>query len=771
MLDAITFSDTWKERILFDLTSFADPGTPVDVTGSGRTFRVAWTMRGAIREATFSVSFDRGVWVTASGTNQQYRQFIAGPDMANLREVAAMIRQASPATLFVATKATRGEGNSLIPRPALEVLTGLLSEENANATTVVMITGDAGAGKTRVLQELVRRQADDYLHGRATKLLLYVDAQGRALARLNEALATELQDLKVGLTYHSVAVLARLGIIVPVIDGFDELLGVSGYDDAFSSLAGFLEQLQGEGQLLAAARSVYYEEEFLARAGRMSTTGNQAWSQVPVRVLPWSDDDRDQFVSRWAAQQGLSNPETAALRKRVGEVFSVHHEALAARPLFFTRMVDLLQRDPKFSGGDDMFQTLVDEYIRRERKEKLLDRQSASLLTADQFGRLMRELAEEMWNQETRELDPASVREVAQYFVEVEGLPDTAKQVVVERMPTLAFLGRSDSLSPHVGISFEHELFFFYFLARSIVSQITTVDMDMRLVLSRSALPEIVADRVAMELDASGGAGTREGLQGQLDRLADTSSTEWRRATQVRENAGLLVMALLRTYSGSNGISRDVDRCTIRSVILPGSHLKNVTLTQCSLIDVTLRRTDLASTKFLNCEVRDVWFLEPRVTVDTTRLELQGLDTAHVSGIRVLERGGDTLTHDPSAVAETLRRCGVPMDSGHSVADTRASSRYMELLERLMRAYRRANPICTDDGNLKQLFGDPLWKTLERLLVDHKIVTKEHRATSGQSKAFLRRRFLPEQIMSGLHEHQAADPHVRAFWMALKSEC
>ena len=99
-----------------------------------------------------------------------------------------------------------------------------------------------------------------------------MNAQGRPLARLNEALATEPQDLRVGLTYHSVAVLAQLGVLVPVIDGFDELLGVSGYDDAFSTLGRFIEQLNGEGQIIASARSTYYEEEFPERAGRASAT-------------------------------------------------------------------------------------------------------------------------------------------------------------------------------------------------------------------------------------------------------------------------------------------------------------------------------------------------------------------------------------------------------------------------------------------------------------------------------------------------------------------
>ena len=472
MPDTTEFSRYWKNRIERDLTSFGDPGATVAVTGSGRRFRATWTMRGKDHEAVFSTSLDRGVSVDTGGRHLPYRAFVAGTDMADLQHVARMILQASRPRLFVPTRADYPDGIDSTPRPALDLLTMLLDEENHDATRVIMVTGEAGAGKTRVLQELVRRRADDYLRGQSSKLLLYVNAQGRALARLNEALATELQDLKVGLTYHSVAVLARLGILVPVIDGFDELLGVSGYDDAFSSLAGFLEQLEGEGQLLASARSVYYEEEFLSRAGSMSATGDQAWSHDAVRVLAWSDEDRDDYLRQWAKKQGLSPDASATLRERVQRVFDEGNVGLASKPLFFTRMVDLLRSSPDFPAGEDPLRALVREYLARERTDKLLDRQSRPLLTEEQFGHLLCELAQEMWNQETRELDSRSVREVAEYVVETEGLSATAKQVITERMPTLAFLARSEgSSTPRTGISFEHELFFFYFLAGSIVSQ------------------------------------------------------------------------------------------------------------------------------------------------------------------------------------------------------------------------------------------------------------------------------------------------------------
>ena len=771
MPDTYEFVAYWKDRIERDLASFGDLGTTVDVTGSGRRLRATWTMRGAVRDAVFSVSLDTGVQVNVNGRHLPYRSFIAGTDMADLQQVAQMIRQASKSQIFVPIRAEHTGGGDAESGPAVKLLSTLLDEGNLDATRVIMITGDAGAGKTRVLQELVRRRADDYLRGQASSLLLYVNAQGRALARLNEALATELQDLRVGLTYHSVTVLTRLGMLVPAIDGFDELLGVSGYDDAFSSLAGFLEQLEGGGQVLTSARSVYYEEEFLSRAGSRSVTGDQRWSHEAVRVLAWSDEDREEYLKRWSSEKGLPDEQSARLQERLQAAFDGPNEDLASKPLFFTRTVDLLRENQNFAGGTDLLRALAQEYLARELNDKLLDRHLQSLLSPQQFEDLMCELALEMWNQETRELDVSSVREVAEYVVESEGLPENTRQVVVERMPTLAFLASGDGRSPsRTGIAFEHDLFFFYFLAESIASQLASAGADVRIVLSRSALPEDVANRVVMELNTAQPAAEVDDLQMLLDRLAEGGAKEWHRTTQVRENAGLLAMALLRGYARSDNAAREVEGCTVRSVVFPGSHLKGVTLRHCALVDVAVRRTDLSTTRFVDCEARDVVFVEPQISPDSTRLELKGLDPTQVTGIRV--RQGDLMEthHAPRNIIDELVQCGAPVRREQERSGPRVAPEYIAMLERLMHAYHRANPICKEDENLKVIFGDSKWSGIEQLLIEHNLVELERRSTSGKPKDFLRRRFLPEKLMAGLSDREGTDGRVRAFWSAVEEQ-
>ena len=761
------FFKSWNERIRRDLASFGDPSASVDIDGPERRFRAVWTMHGESREATFSLSRDQGVWVTEGGTRRvPYRTFASGSRIADLRHVAQMIQSAWKPTLFVQARA-KSPADPVADThdkdgPAIEILKSLL-DEAADTTRVVIVTGGAGAGKTCVLRELVRRQAEAYLSGRTSKLLLYVNAQGRALARLNEALATELQDLKVGLTYHSVAVLSQLGVLVPVIDGFDELLGVSGYDDAFSSLAGFLEQLHGEGQILASARSAYYEEEFIERAGRAAANGDQGWSRVPVTIQEWSDDDRRNYLDTWVQEKDWPASKAEAFRRRVTNTFSGgRYDTLTSKPLFFARVIDLLQEPSSSFNGDDLLQTLVQEYSSRELKDKLLDRQSRPLLTNDQFGDLMQELAEEMWNQETRSLDVGSIRFVAEYFVHDAGLPDTAKQVIVERLPAMAFLGRHDAPSARGGIAFEHELFFFYFLARTIAARLAEEGADLRVILGRSALPEEVADRVAQEMAETKGPAVGKRLQTMLNRLSKAAEQESRRTAQVRENAGLLAMALLRNASGPD--AHPIEGRTIRSLVFPGSHLKNVTLERCSLIDLTMRRTDLSSTRFVECTARDVRLHEPRVSRESSRLELSGLGVDDVTGIRVLDVASEA-NFDPSFIAETLRSCDAPITDVPGSTGPAVSKQHLLVMERLMQVYRRTNLVCLQD-NLS-MFSTRGWPEVRRQLVEHGIVSLEERATRGRPKQFLRSRFLPAQIMEGLAGRPDTDPQIRAFWATL----
>ena len=378
--------DYWRNRIEQDLAPFADPGTTLEVAMTGRAVTVRWEMRAEHKEALFFLSAGLdSVQVSFGGRTYSYSSFLASEGMADLRTTARMILQAAGTGPYVQTKARLiGPGGRGDPVPAVALMQEALAAPSGSATRILFVTADAGAGKTVVLRELVKTQALAYQQSRTACLYLYVNAQGRALARFHEALATELNELRSTIPHHAIAPLVRAGIVVPIIDGFDELLGVGGYDDAFASLSAFIEELDGYGQLVASARSAYYEDEFISRASSSSLLGSQAWEVTAVAVAPWGPAERNGFVTL-VVPEG----ERAEVSQKV-ETAVARNEELLRKPFFVAKTVDLLKKGINVGEGADLLAQLVTAYLDRERTEKLLDANLNPLLTTAQVQGIAR---------------------------------------------------------------------------------------------------------------------------------------------------------------------------------------------------------------------------------------------------------------------------------------------------------------------------------------------------------------------------------------------
>ena len=145
-----------QERIGRDLKPFVDPGTELQVDRAGRCISAEWTCRGSVHEAQFTVS-PESVQVQFMGWSLPYKSFLVSPDMADLLGLAKMILQSQGDALYVPTRANKVDEPQSSPQPAVELLQAVLADDTSASTRIVMVTGDAGAGKTRVLQELVKR--------------------------------------------------------------------------------------------------------------------------------------------------------------------------------------------------------------------------------------------------------------------------------------------------------------------------------------------------------------------------------------------------------------------------------------------------------------------------------------------------------------------------------------------------------------------------------------------------------------------------------------
>lgn len=748
-------------RLRRDLTPFADPGTRLDIVEAGRRFDASWQRNGQAMRASFAWSITSGLSVTRQGQTLPYTSYLASTEMADLASLAKAIERTTPAGFYVEAAARCDELAIDGPQPAAGLVQGLLALEVSEGTQLLFVTGDAGAGKTRLLRELVARQARAYLAGSVTTVFLYINAQGRALARFNEALATELQDLRAPFTYHVVATLVRNGLVVPLIDGFDELIGVSGYDDAFNSLAAFIDELNGEGRIVASARSAYYEEEFVERSQRNLSAGRQSWRQWTVRVQQWEAEQRQVFVEAFAGEHGLTGERRAVLARQMEAVFRGANAALGSKPLFVARVADLLAAGVNLSENpEDLLDELVGLYLQREGGEKLLDRNGQPLLSVEQLKWLMAGLAEEMWQQETRELDRRTVRDVAEFVLdESTGLGEAAAQILVERMPMLALLtpGETDG-----SVAFEHETFFGYFLAWMLAGIFERTPLELRMVLSRAPLPREVAQRVASH-QRQVGSGHLDASQ-ILTRLTEASRTAASRATLVQENGGLLAFETLRGTASEGALARlDFER-----LIFAGMSFQDWVFRECRFSQVQFKRCDLSATRFEQCQARELLLQEPVIDPTRTKLDVDGLRSdSGILGLRIRDGKGWRLEYDPHRIAALLQKVGL-LKAGEQASARAVAPAELDVLERLMRAYHRANLVCSEDENLRELFANPAWPNVLERLLRHGVLSEEQRQSSGRAKAFYRRQYLPDRIMAGVYANARVERPIELFWQDME---
>ena len=585
--------------------------------------------------------------------------------------------------------------------------------------------------------------------------------QGRALARFTEAVAAELDELRSSLTFHEVTPLVRLGLLVPVIDGFDELLGVGGYDEAFSSLSAFVEELDGDGQLITSARSAYYEQEFVSRSASVSSLGTPIWRQVGIQVLDWTAEESESYVLRTCEGRGLAPDASAKILAAVRSAFSGDNNPLFTKPLFVSKTLDIVLSGKSLDSDRGLLQSMVSIYLERERTEKLLDRNGRSLLTAPQIETLLTEVAEEMWNLETRELDTRSVKSIAEYVVESYGV-ETGAQIVIERMPTMAFLSLGSRKN---SVAFEHETFFSYFLASRLADRLRVSQAPLDVLLGRSVLSDDIAAITAerMGLIASGEGSD---LQSTIARMGSAGVAQTARQMQVRENSGRVTQAMLKFACRGNRVVQDL---VVSRVVFPGGDLRGVVMERPRFLHVEFRRVDLTQTALHSGTAEHTTFFDVAVDRRRTRLELAGLDyRSAIVGLRVAREEVFHSEFDPQVVRAVLVDVGLLESTAPQPRRRTVRPQIVELFERFVRAYNRANPICTADDTLRGIFTNQNWEELQRSLVESQLVSVERKNTSGRPKVFLRRLVTQQEMLAGIDPDAAVPSNVDRFWSLLE---
>ncbi len=747
------------ENIKHDLAAFTDPNTISEFEATGNTLRAEWMSRQQKHSAEFKLSQNGEVVVEFQNQEMPYPTFLASPSMADLDEIASMMAAPQSDEIYVNTRASIDDESSN-EMPVDMAINTSLANPPAGSTRILFVTGEAGAGKTRSLRHLVRDQAAKYRNRTSNKLYFYVNAQGRALARLSEALATEIQDLRArSLTYHAVPALTRNFLLVPIIDGFDELLGVSGYDDAFSSLRRFLAELNGQGQIVASARSAYYEQEFLTRANVYGLAEKNIEIK-PIRILPWAQEEISQFTIRAYNASDRRDISFDEFKDALNEAFeSDANSKLREKPFFLARVADLVLTGENFEPTD-LVEQLVSRYIERERTEKLLDRGSRPLLSSGQIRELLGEFSTEMWHQGTRALDVEDVRTLTEIYAEDQKLEPSVMRVIAERAPFMAFFTKGTGGRR---VQFEHEIFFSYFLSRTVERALSGGVNSAFDCLMRGPMPEFVNDFVG-EMIARDANWDRSWPVGFIETLNSVNQMRSSASVQARENSGGLLVGVAGAQRSWK--NRKIEESKLEGYIFAGLSFKGVEFRAAKFLNSRFVGVDFVDAKFTDCEVdAHCHFQDILVDPDSTILEFRGLDVeSQVSGLRL--RKGDTYQRvfRPNLIATIIHACGIDIeDFGILYVDNDV----VLLIEQLMRKFERTNMFWPDDAPNQGIVKNSRWEELrDRLLAFRILSLDEQRSVSKQPREALRRNFLPQQIMAGLSSSAEAPEEIRGFWQS-----
>ncbi|MET8655006.1 NACHT domain-containing protein [Nocardia aurea] len=745
------------ELLATDLSCFADPGTEVRSEPEARgKHRVQWVQDGKRRIATFTLEDLDKPWpssVEYNGATMSYAGFLASPHMADLRGVARnMMNILRPIPSYVSIDAVRVDDTSDVnePKRGEDVITELAWPGDGR-TNVIFVTADAGVGKTSLLQNLTRMKAEEYMRGATTALWIYVDAQGSRLAQLDQAIAAVLDDARAKFPYHATAPLVRVGAMVLVVDGFDELIGsVGSYDEAFSSLASFISDLRGYGCIIAAARSTYYEQEFLARTASTLAFGSDSWLLSAIRLLDWSSDKRQEYVRAEASRRGRAGHDVEAIVANIERALSAADvQGVGYKPFFVSRALDILI-EGELPDGTSLLDRLVAAYVLREVAQKLQSPATGTpMLDSDQYRYLLSEVAEEMWRQETRELSNSSVREIAEILGGAIGLQGDILREVVERLPYGAIL--SQGTLPG-GVAFEHDIYYSYFLAEPVARTWMQADVrSLTQLLRRGRLPEEAAAMAGRRLRG------RE-AQPLLTVLSNSTARANGDTEQVKRNAGALAAGFL------NGIPNHglrLSNLIFGDVSMNGLEIYDSTFSRCQF-----NGTDLSGAKVVRCHADGVQM--DRVIVDplNTELDIELLQIDDFYGLGLKTEFGERWIFSPVELTEVLEACSLPA-AKRKQATRDVHPDVVDIIDRLCRLYVKANAIAETDTGMFRIVSDPRWKSVRGALLSAGVLSIETKAASG-NKVFLRRNDRPQEIMLGMRADGQVSDSVRKLWDLLE---
>lgn len=763
-------SDLFRDSILKDLAGFQEAGGPpahaYDDVGVG--FVIEWhraTSDGVeLRMDHFRVGKD-GLreWRDDGAGWLSYSAFLHR--IANLGVVARrlwhemdelekrLIREeveglgwSGEAKLRPATVTVRDDGNRAEPqRKTFSDLIDDLDDEigvEHGQTLVYFVNGEAGIGKTRAMLSAALHRAAEVANGDqpdGIPLFLYIRSNGHVLENLVEVVNSAVATTR-NLTDLAVKALCRNGVMALLIDGFDELLGGAGFNDAVTALRPWLEELDGRGVLIVSARSSYYANQFQESLKYAQDEGVSVHHKI-AEMNRWSDSEVEDFM----AAHGIPSTRLKELSRDDTELLRL--------PFFARAFAEMARMSGEVSN---VAERLIGEYLRREEKKLSYSFDDTTpMLSGDELQSLFEFASECMVDNSEREISAVDLEIGAATVLGLNDVEDLneARPHLRDRLQVLCGIASGTSGVGHGRrFRFQHELFFDYFLAGLALGYANGGDVRRfyRLLNASEWRPAMVK-RVVSELPGM----KLQNLLAGFDLTAESQPLSRGFASL---NLGSLWSTMIR-------MTKEMPSVTI----CDATFIDPLDLTGVTVVDSRFARCTLSS---LTLPAGSNWSL----TLD--RSVVRSLTTAHnadLSGIRgIIHTGlvelfvpGREVCFRRPEILSMLRQLGA------GIADDEAASQQPPLAVEAARHFLKnlgdsgkmsmvlPSGYLPEDHRLKWAWDyEDEWKPFVDALVATELASRAALSTSGSRKMRVRLRIGPSKILL----EDSDDPRVQSFW-------
>ena len=580
-----------------------------------------------------------------------------------------------------------------------------LLQAKAGTSSVLYITSEAGEGKTTLINELARLQAEKFKAKRTSWLLVPISLGGRAFMTFDDIVVAELVNKLRFHLFHYEAFLemVRLGVLVPAFDGFEEMFVAGASGEVLSALGNLITDLDSSGSVLVAARIAYFKyRNFRLQARLFDAIRDGSVDFAQLDLHRWN---KSQFL-KYARKRKL--PDGESIYEQVRTALGQDEHPLLTRAVLVARLLDVAADDgidgllaQLRANRDDYFHQFICTMVEREATKKWIDQNTPHqpLISPEEHHELLAALAKEMWMTSSDALRGDYLDLIADLFADDIGKPLQLKRQIIQRLRHHALISKSVGSDTY---TFDHDDFQRYYLGVAIANLINGADLEeLNMSLGRAELSPISIDSTLNAIKRNG-----RDLLGTLSLLQ--SLTVMSAATNyAADNSASLAARLLEMICPDRPV-------TLTSFIFPpeslsGRHYGRVTFKNCEFQQTSLTDSKIAGCCFIKCTIHQLvipeGFNSGGAVVESCDIRCVVTSVGHV--------------YDPVFIQNLLVDAGfqvTEVEEKECVTSLQEPDEETRIAERALRVFMRATQI--NENVFRQKFGGSQGSVFFRIVLD-----------------------------------------------------